>query len=71
MLEQHYKLSEAGKLISVSTRTLRRWINDGKIKAAMWDSPRGKEYRIAESELVRFGDFKRKNNRPSPTKQAP
>ena len=55
-IEQHYKLSEAAKLCDVSTRTLRRWIKDGRIKAASWETERGFEYRIPASELVKnFG----------------
>jgi putative resolvase len=54
-IEKHYKLVEAGKLLSVSTRTLRRWIKAGKIQAVKWQSRRGLEYRIPVSELKRFG----------------
>jgi len=54
-IEQHYTLREASELLSVSTRTLRRWIQADTLRATKWPSRRGQEYRISISALVERG----------------
>lgn len=50
MIEKHYTLPAAADLLSVSGRTLRRWIGDNLIKAVKVNN----RWRITESELKRI-----------------
>lgn len=55
-IEQHYTIAEVAKALRKHERTIRRWIDTGKIKAATlpgkFDKP---SYAIPRSELERFG----------------
>ncbi len=48
MSSQGLSIAEAAESLGVSTRTVRRFIKAGKIKADLVDGPFGQEYRIAE-----------------------
>ena len=50
-MEKYYSLSEAAKILSVTTKTLRVWDNTGKITAIR--TP-GNQRRISESEILRL-----------------
>lgn len=55
-IEKHYPVSVVAKALGKSQRTIRRWIEAGKIKAAelpgRFDKP---SYAIPRSELDRLG----------------
>jgi len=57
-MEKYYALSEAAKILSVSTKTIRVWDNEGKINAIR--TP-GNQRRIPESEILRLTGQKKKN----------
>lgn len=48
MSEQSFNINEAAKKLGVSTRTVRRYIKAGKIKAELVKGSFGEEYRILE-----------------------
>ena len=48
MLDQGFNINEAAKKLNVSTRTIRRHIKAGKIKAELIKGSFGEEYRILE-----------------------
>jgi len=48
MSEQGFNINEAAKKLNVSTRTIRRHIKSGKIKAELVKGSFGEEYRILE-----------------------
>ena len=52
MIEQSYTIIQAAKLLSVSVRTLRQWISDGKVNAYKFEF--GRNWYIRESELKRL-----------------
>ena len=55
-IEEHFTIAQVAKALKKSERTIRRWIDAGKIKAAelpgRYDKP---SYRIPRSELEKFG----------------
>ena len=49
-MEQYYKIKDVAKMLSVTIRTVYRWIDDGKITATrINENPR-----ISESEITRI-----------------
>ena len=48
MVEQRLSISAAAQLLGVSSRTVRRYIKSGKIKAELTEGVFGEEYRILE-----------------------
>jgi excisionase family DNA binding protein len=51
-MEKFYKLTEIARMLRVSPLTVRRWINEGKLKAF---HPAGTRlYRVPESSLKEF-----------------
>jgi len=48
MTNQSFNISEAAKKLNVSTRTIRRYIKAGKLKAELVKGSFGDEYRILE-----------------------
>ena len=48
MSTQGLTIAEAARLLGVSSRTIRRFIKSGKIRAELVPGPFGKEYRIPE-----------------------
>lgn len=52
-LEKHYSVAELAKILSVKPYTVRKWINDGTIKAIRLPGDRG-DYRISETEAKRL-----------------
>lgn len=48
MSSQGTNISQAARTLGVSTRTIRRYIKAGKIKAELVSGPFGEEYRIRE-----------------------
>ncbi len=51
-MEKFYKLTEIARMLRVSPLTVRRWINEGKLKAF---HPEGTRlYRVPESSLKEF-----------------
>lgn len=55
-IEQHFSIEEVAKALSKSRRTIERWIEAGRVKAATLPGPYGKpSYRIPRSELERLG----------------
>lgn len=55
-IEQHFTISEVAKALKKSTRTIERWIEGGKLRAAKlpgrFDKP---SYAIPRSELEKMG----------------
>lgn len=54
-LEKHYKLKELADELNVSVRTLRRWIDAGKLAAVQVGEGKGSELFVPISELIRLG----------------
>ena len=50
-MERRYRTGEVAKALSVSRKTVRKWIKEGKIKA---ERTLGGQYRIPESEVRRL-----------------
>jgi excisionase family DNA binding protein len=48
MVEQRLSITAAARLLGVSSRTIRRYIKSGKIKAELTEGVFGKEYHILE-----------------------
>lgn len=48
MSNHYYNITEAAKKLNVSTRTVRRYIKSGKIRAELINGNFGEEYRITE-----------------------
>ena len=48
MAEQSFTIAQAAKILKVSTRTVRRFIKAGKVKATLQPGPFGEEYHITE-----------------------
>ena len=48
MSSQGFTIAEAAKALSVSTKTIRRFVKSGKIQARLVSGPFGPEYRILE-----------------------
>jgi MerR family copper efflux transcriptional regulator len=48
MAEQSFTIAQTAKILKVSTRTVRRFIKAGKLKATLQPGPFGEEYRISE-----------------------
>lgn len=57
MSKRLFTPAEAIKLLSISRKTLARWIEAGKIEAveSPSDDPRGRRYKIPRRELKRLG----------------
>jgi excisionase family DNA binding protein len=49
-LQQHYRLKDVAKMLSISEKSLYRWIKEKKLKAHKI----GGSIRIPRSELLRF-----------------
>jgi len=55
-IEQHFTITEVAKALKKSTRTIERWIEAGKIKAARLPGRFNKpSYAIPRSELEKWG----------------
>jgi len=55
MSEKFYKLTEVGKMLSVSKSSLLRWIKDGKLKAVKFGADtEGTPWRVSETSLNAF-----------------
>ena len=50
--QRYYTLNELEKLTGKSTRTFRRWIDKGKLKARKAPLPGGFQYLVARSEVM-------------------
>lgn len=63
-IEQHFTLSEIAEKLNISTRTLRRWIDAGRLRATEVPGRgrKGKEYRVPASALRELG-FKVKEDK--------
>ena len=66
MSKQGMTIAEAAKSLGVSSRTIRRHIKSGKIRAEMVLGPFGQEYRIMELP-VEFRKSKPVDNTPPPS----
>lgn len=53
-MEKIYTLKEVAHLLQVNVITVRRWIQDEKLKAVKL----GKEYRVKETDLKEFLEIK-------------
>jgi excisionase family DNA binding protein len=51
MSREWLTLSQAAEQLGISTRTLRRWIHDGKLRADLRLGPYGQQYLVPISEL--------------------
>lgn len=55
-VERQFTITEVANMLRKSTRTIRRWIEGGRIKAAKMPGRYGKpSYLIAKSEVEKFG----------------
>jgi len=59
-MEKYYSISEAAKILSITTKTLRLWDNTGKINTIR--TP-GNQRRIAESEIMRLTGQSKENTK--------
>ncbi len=64
MSSQGMTIGQAAKQLGVSTRTIRRHIKAGKIKASLISGPFGDEYRIYDLPLEPQGDEEPIDNTP-------
>jgi excisionase family DNA binding protein len=51
MTDEWFTLDKAAKHLGVSTRTLRRWIHDGKLQAELRPGPYGQQYLVPLKQL--------------------
>ncbi|MBV9281171.1 MAG: helix-turn-helix domain-containing protein [Chloroflexi bacterium] len=51
MTDEWFTLDKAAKHLGVSTRTLRRWIHAGKLKAELRPGPYGQQYLVPSKQL--------------------
>jgi len=55
IIEKQYKVRDVAQIFSVTTETVRNWINNDHLAATKLESG---TYRIAESEVRRFANNK-------------
>lgn len=63
---EYLSITQAAERLSVNPKTLRRWINAGKIAATKEIGPRGEEWRIHAQSLPQSGDSIQKPHRAAP-----
>jgi excisionase family DNA binding protein len=51
MAREWLTLTQAAEQLGISTRTLRRWIHDGKLRAELRPGPYGQQYLVPTGEL--------------------
>jgi excisionase family DNA binding protein len=51
MSHEWLTLSQAAEQLGISTRTMRRWIHDGKLRAELRPGPYGQQYVVPIAEL--------------------
>lgn len=54
LAEKLYKLAELETLLSSSRKTIKRWINDGKLEAVKLGSGPNAPWRVSASAIQRF-----------------